>query len=253
MPPDGLTAWIVSSLLVGLRITPVFAFAPPFSLIPVPRLVRVLFGIGLSICLVSAYPQATSLANTALSAVFLAATRELMLGVVFVLVFQVTFAALYLAGRTIDVQAGYGLSLIINPASQTQSPLIGTLFVYAAGAAFFALDGHVEFLRLIAASLDVVPLGTWLMPDSIDRITALMSVVFLTAFGVAGGAVLCLFLTDVAIAVLSRTVPQMNVLVLGFQVKTIVLLLVLPTSFGIGGALLTRMMATMLQALPRML
>jgi flagellar biosynthetic protein FliR len=239
--------------LVGLRITPVFAFAPPFSLVPIPRFVRVLFGLGLSICLVSAYPQATSLADTATSILLTAAARELMLGILFVLVFQLTFAALYLAGRTIDVQAGYGLSLIINPASQTQSPLIGTLFVYAAGAAFFALDGHVEFLRLIAASLDVVPLGAWSMPDSIDRITALMSVAFLTAFGVAGGAILCLFLTDVAIAILSRTVPQMNVLVLGFQVKTIVLLLVLPTSFGVGGALLTRMMATMLQALPRML
>lgn len=248
-----LSAWIVSCLLVGLRITPVFAFAPPFSLVPIPRFVRVLFGLGLSICLVSAYPQATSLADTATSILLTAAARELMLGILFVLVFQLTFAALYLAGRTIDVQAGYGLSLIINPASQTQSPLIGTLFVYAAGAAFFALDGHVEFLRLIAASLDVVPLGAWSMPDSIDRITALMSVAFLTAFGVAGGAILCLFLTDVAIAILSRTVPQMNVLVLGFQVKTIVLLLVLPTSFGVGGALLTRMMATMLQALPRML
>jgi flagellar biosynthetic protein FliR len=52
---------------------------------------------------------------------------------------------------------------------------------------------------------------------------------------------------------MSRTVSQMNVLILGLQVKSIVLLLVLPTSFGIAGALLARMMAMTLQSLPRLL
>jgi flagellar biosynthetic protein FliR len=118
---------------------------------------------------------------------------------------------------------------------------------------FFALNGHIELLKLFGASVDTIPLGTWSMPDSIERITAFLSMAFVTAFGVAGGSILVLFLIDMSIAFLSRTVPQMNVLILGFQVKTIVLLLVLPVSFGAGGVLLIRMMAMALQAIPRLL
>lgn len=91
------------------------------------------------------------------------------------------------------------------------------------------------------------------MPDSIDRLASFTAIVFLSALGVAGAVILALFLVDLVIAMMSRTIPQMNVLILGFQVKTLVLLLVLPSAFGIGGALLVRLMATTLDALPRLL
>jgi flagellar biosynthetic protein FliR len=74
--------------------------------------------------------------------------------------------------------------------------------------------------------------------------------VFAIAFGVAGGVILMLFLADVAISLLSRTAPQMNVLVLGFQVKTLLLMIALPLTLGVSAALLARMSSTILQALP---
>jgi flagellar biosynthesis protein FliR len=249
---DTLSHWAVSSLVLGLRIAPVFAFAPPFTLVRMPLLFRLLFGFGLSVGFVGTYPHA-AIAATGLAAVVLAAIRELGLGLVFVLAFQLAFGALYVAGRTVDIQAGYGLALLIDPTSRSQTPLVGTLFAYSAGAVFFAFNGHLELLRLIAASVDAFPLGSWEMPHSVARLAAFLTLTYLTALGVAGGAILALWLADVAIALLSRTVPQMNVLVLGFQVKTIVLLLVLPLSFGVAGALLLRLMATTLQAIPRLL
>ncbi len=129
-------------------------------------------------------------------------------------------------------------------------PLTGTLFVYATGAIFFAMDGHAELLRTLAASLEAVPLGAYQLAPSPAGLIGYVGLVFLTAFGVAGGAMLALWLCDVAIAALSRTVPQMNVLILGFQVKTIVLLLALPVTFGTAGALLARMSRITLEALP---
>lgn len=251
MPGDALAHWIVSCLLLGLRIAPIFAFAPPFTLVRLPTVFRLLFGLGLSICLVAAFPATSMLADYSYSGIVAAAFRELILGVMLVLTFQVVFAALYVAGRTIDIQAGYGLALLIDPTSRTQTPLVGTLFAYAAAAIFFSLDGHIELLRLLGASLDVVPIGAWEMPDSIGRLSAFMGGAFLIAFGVAGAAVLVLFLVDLVIAVMSRTIPQMNVLVVGLQVKSIVLLLVLPICFGAGGALLVRMMAMIVREIPR--
>ncbi len=247
-----LTNWVAACMLLALRIAPVFAFAPPFNMVQLPRLFRVLFGLGLSICLVCAFPAATALSDTSLHGLVTAAARELMLGSIFVLAFQLAFGALYFAGRTIDIQAGFGIALLIDPATQTQTPLAGMLFAYAAGAVFFAFNGHIELLRLFAASLDAIPLGGWTMPQSIERLTAFIAIVFTYALGVGGATILTLFLVDVTIAVLSRTVPQMNVLILGFQVKVIVFLLVLPVSFGIAGALIVHIMATTIQNLPRL-
>jgi flagellar biosynthetic protein FliR len=176
--------------------------------------------------------------------------RELGLGLVLVVAFQIAFGALYFAGRTIDIQAGYGLALLIDPTSRFQTPLVGTLFAYVAGAIFFSLNGHIELLRLITASFDAIPLGGWSVSSSIGPLTGFISIALLTAFGVASGAMLVIFLVDMSIAMLSRTVPQMNVLILGFQLKTIVLLLVLPTAFGVAGALFVRLMALTLHDLP---
>ncbi|HEV2818500.1 MAG TPA: flagellar biosynthetic protein FliR [Allosphingosinicella sp.] len=245
--------WAVSALLLSLRVAPVFAFAPPFTLVRMPRTFRMLLSLGIAACLVAAHPAAAALTDAGAGALVLIGVKELLLGTIFLVAFQLTFAALQVAGRAIDIQAGFGLSLLIDPTTRGSVPLVGTLFVYAAAAVFFAEGGHFELLRLFAASLDAAPLGGWQLPASPGHLIAFISAVFVTAFGVAAGAMLALFVADLAIAMLSRTVPQMNVLILGFQVKTIVLLLVLPITFGTAGALLARMTRLTLEALPGML
>lgn len=252
MPFDYLTAWVTSALLLGLRLAPILAFAPPFTLVRMPRLIRMLMGLGLSTCLIAGHPEAI-LNDISLGAAIVGAARELAIGLYIVLVFQIVFGALNFAGRTVDVQAGFGLSMVIDPGSRSQTALTGTLFAYAAGLVFFAMDGHLELFRFLSASVDAVPVGGWVMPSDIGPLLQFMSVTFVVALGVAGFAILALFLTDVVIALLSRTVPQMNVLVMGFQVKTLVFLLVLPMSFGVGGAVLFRMLSRLLEMLPRLL
>jgi len=250
---DPFRDWVFPSLLLSLRISPVFALAPPFTLVPAPVLFRVLFGVGLAACLAHSNPAAVALADPGLGIVVATAIRELLIGLIFVIAFQLAFGAIAMAGRTIDIQAGFGLAMLIDPTTKSQAPLIGTLFAYAAGVIFFAAGGHVDLLRIFAASLEAIPLGAGVMPGSLARLTGFISVVFLTGFGVAGGAILSLFLADLAIAGLSRTAPQMNVLVLGFQVKTILLLTVLPITFGYAGALLARVTSLTLEALPGLL
>lgn len=253
MGEGDLVAGALSAFLLSLRIAPVFAFAPPFTLVRLPRTFRMLLSLGLAACLVGVHPTAAVLRDSSAGGLVVAALGELLLGTLFMAAFQLAYAALQVAGRTVDIQAGFGLSTLIDPTTRGAMPLVGTLFVYATGAIFFAMDGHGELLRILAASLDTVPLGLYQLPASPAPLIGFIGLVFLTAFGVAGGAMLALFLCDLAIAMLSRTVPQMNVLVLGFQVKTIVLLVALPITFGTAGALLARMSRITLEALPRLI
>ena len=249
----GLQQWAWASLLLGLRVAPVFALAPPFTLTRVPPLFRVLLALGLSGMLSAADRGTVGVADFGAGWLVAAAMRELFLGTVVVLAFQLAFGALFLAGRTVDIQAGFGLAGVIDPSTRNQSPLVGTLFALAAATIFFAMNGHHDLLRLFAASLEAVPLGTASPPDTLERLFAYAAAVFIVALGVAGALMLGLFLADLAIAMMSRTMPQMNVLVLGFQVKTLLLLALLPVAFGAGAAVLTRLMSMTLQALPGLL
>ena len=244
------TRWVFPSLLVSLRVAPVFTFAPPFTLIRTPALFRVLLAVGVAACLVSARPAASAVGDMTVGRAMAAAARELFLGMVFALAFQLAFGALQTAGRTIDIQAGYGLAVLIDPSTQAQTPLIGSLFTYAAGAVFFAIGGHAELLRLLAASLDAIPIGQAQPLASLGPLAGLCSSVFALALGVAGGMILCLFLADLAIAAMSRTIPQMNVLVLGLQAKTLATLLILPVVIGGSGGLLLRLLRTTLDGVP---
>lgn len=250
---DQLAAWLLGTLILSLRIAPVFAFAPPFTLVRVPLRLRLMLGLALAGCLTTYHPNAQLAADATSGVLAVAAARELLLGAITAAVFQIAFSALYIAGRTVDIQAGFGLSLLIDPTSNAQTPLAGTLLAYAAGSVFFAMDGHAELLRIFAASLDAIPLGGLVEPPSPGRIAGLMTASCLVAFGVVGGAVLCLFIADLAIALLSRTTPQMNVLVLGFQLKTVLFFVALPTSFGMGGALLARLVRIALEGVVVML
>jgi len=245
---------VCACLLLALRVSPVFALAPPFSLVRAPVLFRVLFGLGVAACLVGADPLAAQISDLGIGNLIVVAARELLLGLIFVMAFQLMFGMLYMAGRTVDIQAGFGLALLIDPTSQNQTPLVGTLFAYCAAAVFFAMGGHQDLLRMMEASLRAIPLGTGYLPaDSLARITLFLGVLSVTSFGVAGGLILSLFLVDASIAMLSRTVPQMNVMILGFQVKTLLLLLILPVAFGASGALLARMSTITLEAVRGML
>jgi len=246
------TSWIFSSLLLSLRVSPAFALAPPFSLTGVPRLFRALFGLGISAALAGADPGARI---TDFSAAFLivGSVRELALGLISVLALQLMFGALNVAGRTLDIQAGFGLGAAIDPSTGAQTPLIGSALTYEAGAVFFALGGAEDLLRILQASLQAVPLGAGHFPAALAPLTEFVSAVFVTALGVAGGAILCLFLADLAIALLSRTVPQMNVLILGLQVKSLVILIALPATLGFSGVLLARLASFTLASIPRLI
>lgn len=244
-----LPAELYGGLLLGLRIGPVLAFAPPFSLIRIPRTFRVLLSLGLATALISSRPQALASLDLAPGALVQAAARELMIGIFFLTIFQAAFGAIYLAGRTIDLQAGFGLAVLIDPTSNASTPLIGTMLAMLGGMLFFAAGGQYELVRIIAASLDTVPLGTGVLHLSPVPVIELLSAASIVAMGAVGAVILTLFLADVAVGLLSRTVPQMNVLVLGVQVKTIVLLLVLGPSLGLTSALLLRVMRLALGSL----
>lgn len=236
------SAGIIAVLLVGLRIAPTLAFAPPFTLFRIPAVVRVLLSISLAAWIVAAHPTQTAAAHINDATLLAAMGSELMLGISMALALQLAFAAMQMVGRTIDFQVGFGLAVIADPTLRTQLPLIGALFAYAAGAVFFATDGPSDLLAVWSRSLDLVPIGGFAFSGNFAPMLGYISAVFGLSLALAGFVLATLFLIDLAIALMSRTLPQMNVLVLGFQVKTLALLLTLPFVFAFSGSFFLRIL-----------
>ena len=225
---------------------PTLGFAQPFTLFRIPALVRVLLAIALAAWTVPS--RALTVPFTA-GALATAAASELGIGIALALALQIVFAAVLTVGRTLDIQAGLGLAALIDPTTRAGMPLIGTLLAYGAAALFFAGSGPVDLLALWSASVDRLPLGTAVILDPM-AVSSLLATAFAIACGLGGAIILALFLCDMAIAFMSRTLPQMNVMVLGFQVKTLVLLTLLPPALSASGTLLSRLLRLAVEQAP---
>jgi len=231
----------IAALLISLRIVPTLAFAPPFTLTRVPAVVRVILSLLLSAWLVAGHPAETAVDFQRVGYLSIAGS-ELLIGVALALALQLAFAALLTVGRTVDLQAGYAFALIADPSSRSQMPLIGMIFAYAAAAVFFLTDGPANLLAIWSLSLDHVPLGSAMGADALPLLAGYAGTILVIAFGGGGLLLLVLFLIDASIALMSRTLPQMNVLFLGFQVKAIATLLLLPIALAGSAALFVRML-----------
>lgn len=235
-------AWVDSleaALLVSLRLAPALAFAQPFSLIRLPTIVRVMIALGLSLWLVDARPALTT--DRLVSSSFLGLmVSELAVGISVALALQLAFGAILWAGGVLDFQAGYGLATLADPSTREEMPLAGTVLVYGGGALFFATGAQYDLLSLWVVSFELLPVGYGILTPNMPALGTYISTVFILALGLVGAAMLAIFLADVVIAFLSRTLPQMNVLLLGFQVKAMLLLITLPLAVALSGALLLR-------------
>lgn len=247
-----LQHFLVAALLVSLRIVPTLVFSQPFTLVRVPALIRVILCLALSGWLVSGHPAETAEANLDSLGLAAVAISELTIGLALALALQLAFAALLTAGRSIDLQAGYAFAMLADPTSRTQLPLVGMIFAYATALIFFGTNGPADMLAVWSISLEHLPVGAALSADSVPILAAYMSSAFVLAFGGGGLVLLVLFMIDSGIALISRTLPQMNVLFLGFQVKAIATLLLLPIAIGGSAALFLQMLRFALETMLRL-
>jgi flagellar biosynthetic protein FliR len=138
------------------------------------------------------------------------------------------FAGFALAGRLADIQAGFGVAQVFDPLTRTHLPILSSAIGLFAVVFFFAVNGHHALLRGIAFSVERMPVGAgWSASAAAEPLTRQAAVLFGLGFALAGPIVLSLLLLEFALGVVSRNLPQMNMLVLGIPVKIVAGLLAL--------------------------
>jgi len=222
--------WIVAVLLVAIRIGPLFILAPLFGSRETPVRVRVLFALALAAMLVAGGLPALNVDLSSFGSVVAAAVVEVVFGAAFAFGLLAMFAAFMFAGRLVDLQIGFGVANLIDPVSRRQAPLLGTALNSLAILVFFAVDGHHLILRGLAYSLEKFPPGSPLTQINATAIFAQFGLIFSYGLMLVAPAVFALLLLDLAFALISRTMPQMNVFIVSMPLKVVVGLLVLAIS-----------------------
>jgi flagellar biosynthesis protein FliR len=240
--------WLAATVLLAARIAGATALVPVFGPVEIPGIARVLLAFALAGVLATTLgANGAPVAGAALSsspALAIAMLAELVIGASLAFGFLAAYAASQIAGRVLDVQMGFGAAGVINPATREFAPVIGALFGMVAIAAFLALDGHLLLVRALAASITHYPPGSLLAELDFSSHLAHSAVMFTFGLTLAAPVMFALLLADIAIGVMSRSVPQLNAFVLGFALKIVLGLMGLAAAIALGAGALERLFST---------
>ena len=221
----------LAALLLGTaRAAGFVLLAPPFNSRAIPGTVKAALALALAV-LLSTQIAPTLPAPTAGFLVVTAVT-ELIIGAALGFIVQVLFTAVQMAGDILDVTGGFSLQPGYDPMAMTQNSSLGRLHYLLASTLLFTSGGHLLMVKGFATSYQGLPVGGDVPTDQLAAvlITAL-SMMFLAALQIAGPMVAVLLLADVALSLLSRAAPALNVFSLGFPVKIMLTLAMLGLTF----------------------
>lgn len=227
--------FMLAVFLVSLRLSAVLLLTPVLHAFNVPVTARVLLVVGLAVALslgVSPSQTREALSMTT-GQLLIAALAELALGLTLALGILTAFAAISMAGRIIDVQIGFGMAQVFDPVTQRQVPVLTSAFDKLGVIVFFLVDGHHALLRGLAYSLERFPPGRgWPVESAAPAIIKQVAGLFGLGFALAAPVVVCLLLVELALGVLARNLPQMNMFLVGVPIKIVVGLAALSLWFG---------------------
>ncbi len=226
-------AQIISFLLVFFRISAVLFTAPFFGARNLPFQVRALLSFTIAIVITSAilpYKGVMSL-STPLNNVweyFLASAREIILGISIGFMAQLIFMGIQFAGQLIGNDIGFGMMNIFDPSTHSTVTITAELNTVIASLIFIVTYSHHYVLMGLARSFDMIPIAEW-YPDTafIKHLNTVFSGIFSTGFRIALPVMGAVFLSKIALAMIARTMPQMNVFIIGFPIQISLGLLVM--------------------------
>jgi flagellar biosynthetic protein FliR len=225
--PGELLLRFFAFLLVLCRFSGMILTAPFFGAETVPPKVKVGVTVLLALCVTPIVPlpgpELFSMSQRLVGLVVLCG-GELAIGLIFGVAVSLFFAAVQYAGQVLGQQIGLALAGVIDPISHARVAALGQLKYILAVGVFVAANLHLELVLILRRSFEQVPLGATLQWPQVGELLArgMGSSMWLFAIRVALPAMLGLFLVTVGLGFLARSVPEINIFIVGFGLKALV-------------------------------
>ncbi len=202
-------------MLLFARVGAMFVFFPFFSHMQIPVVIKTALSIVISFFLLD-----ISSVKSLEQGIVLAICMEVLLGLCAGIFLQLTFTILHMAGEFISFSMGFTMANILDPNSGAQTPIVASIVYLIALTCFLEYDGHHLVLLFLSNSINHIELGGFLLNENIflsvlKSLKDLYLISLCLAFPVIG---IC-FLADFIFGMLMKTMPQFNLLVVGYPIK----------------------------------
>jgi flagellar biosynthesis protein FliR len=216
--------------LTVVRLTGLFVIAPVWSAKTVPMRVRTAALLAFAICLLPSAlvnaPQTASLSPAT-------AASEMIVGLAMGIAAACTIAAAEMAGELLAMEIGLSGAALFDPLTQQPTQPLGQFLQLTAMVLLLVGNGHVVMIEALGSSLHAIPVGV--VPDltaGMQQIVRLGSTVFEVGLRVAAPVIASVMLANIALGMLSRAAPSLNVMAVAFPIQISVGLLSLSLAFG---------------------
>jgi flagellar biosynthesis protein FliR len=213
-----VTMWVSRMWWPALRVSGFVLTAPASSEAVVPGLVKIVFTLALALLLAPVVEVPTGLSIFS-AAGMLTAILELLIGVSIGMVVQLTFEALVFAGQSVSLTMGLGFATLVDPQRGAQVPVLGQMFMIFGTLTYLAINGHLLLLGALADSFHSLPIGAaHIDKDFFLSVVLWGARVFDTGLLIALPAVIALVIVNLALGVITRAAPQLNLFGIGFTI-----------------------------------
>jgi flagellar biosynthesis protein FliR len=215
MLSDAIVVW----LLVLCRWAPLFLSVGITPMQWLPATVRLVVMMSMATLTMFMITETNVAVPVDLLSVILAMAREFIVGVLLLFSLQLIFVSLSFWGRLLDQQIGFTAAGILNPASKEQEPLLGSLFMLVGFVIFFSLNLHHQWLFVVFGSYQWLPIFSDLNWHWFWLAGTGMSLMFVVAMLLFMPVIAGLWMFDIWCALISRTMPQMNMYFVAMPLK----------------------------------
>ncbi|MDQ3186774.1 MAG: flagellar biosynthetic protein FliR [Pseudomonadota bacterium] len=217
-----LNAWLVSFLWPLARILALLAAAPVLGNTAIPA--RVKIGLGVLITLIVApaigpLPKVEPISPEGL----LILGQQIVIGLAMGFAMRIVFSAVEMAGEIAGLQMGLGFATFFSPRSDGSTLVMGKFLGLLATLAFLSVNGHLLMLSVLAESFNVFPIsaqpfsaGGWMI------LAGWGGKIFEAGLGLALPVVTALLIVNLALGILTRAAPQLNIFAVGFPITLMV-------------------------------
>ncbi|WP_341648773.1 flagellar biosynthetic protein FliR [Thauera humireducens] len=213
-----LDAWLAALMFPLARILGLFASAPIFSNRGVPARVRLAIGLGVAIALLPVMPPMPDVPPS--SGVGLAIFgQQIFIGIAVGFMIRIVFAAVDMAGALIGMQMGLSFAIFFDPDAGGQTAVLSDFLDLIATLLFLAINGHLLMIEVLVRSFEWLPVGTDIVrAEGWGYIARAGLTVFAAGLLLSLPVIGVLLVANIALGVLTRAAPQLNLFAVGFPV-----------------------------------
>ncbi|MDO9597041.1 MAG: flagellar biosynthetic protein FliR [Azoarcus sp.] len=230
-----LDAWLAALMFPLARLLGLFASAPIFSNRGVSVRARLAIGLGIGIALVPVMPPMPAVSPGSGIGLMIM-VQQMFIGIAIGFMVRLVFAAVDMAGSLIGMQMGLSFAIFFDPDAGGQTAVLSDFLSLVATLLFLAINGHLILVDLLVRSFEWLPVSTTVInADGWGYIARAGATVFATGLLLALPVIAVLLVANIALGILTRAAPQLNLFAIGFPITLAMgffALLLIMTNFG---------------------